>query len=420
MTTYGPGRDREAAPRPVGVLSTADADLDRAAVDFGNQTRRRPRAVLFPATAADVAEIVRYGRMAGIRVVPRGAGHTVDGQALTRDGIVVDLSTLCAVGAPSGRLLSVESGARWRAVVAATLPLGLAPPVLPDYLDLSVGGTLAAGGVGGASHRHGCVADTVADLDVVTPAGDLVTCSPTRDPALFDAVRGTQGAHGVITRATLSLVQVATTVRRHRLTYTDLDAFLADQRRLVDSPRFDHFVGQAVRTDGSWRYVIEAAGPAEASPAGLAAVAVESGSCAYRDFVHRLDPLVDQARATGSWQRDAHPRANVFLPGRHAAATIAGVLRDLAASDLGPGGSVLIYAIPTARLAAPRMPKADDPLTVVFGMQRTAPAGDTATLARMRRANAALHVRARALGGASYSHPAAGRISRLAKTTTTS
>ena len=37
----------------------------------------------------------------------------------------------------------VDAGATWREVVEATLPHGRTPPVLTDYLDLSVGGTLA-------------------------------------------------------------------------------------------------------------------------------------------------------------------------------------------------------------------------------------------------------------------------------------
>jgi cytokinin dehydrogenase len=65
----------------------------------------------------------------------------------------------------------------------------LTPPVLADYLRLSVGGTLTVGGVGAMTARHGLQADNVLELDVVTGRGDLLTCSPERHPDLFDAVR---------------------------------------------------------------------------------------------------------------------------------------------------------------------------------------------------------------------------------------
>lgn len=82
----------------------------------------------------------------------------------------------------------VQAGARWSEVLKATPPLGLTPPVLTDYLELSIGGTLSADGLGGATHRHGAQVDTIGELEVVTGAGDRVACSPTRHADLFRAV----------------------------------------------------------------------------------------------------------------------------------------------------------------------------------------------------------------------------------------
>ncbi len=58
------------------------------------------------------------------------------------------MTRLRTVRRVDGDRVTVEAGATWREVLAATLPHGLAPPVLPDYLDLTIGGTLAVGGVG--------------------------------------------------------------------------------------------------------------------------------------------------------------------------------------------------------------------------------------------------------------------------------
>ena len=84
--------------------------------------------------------------------------------------------------------VEAEAGARWSSVLGATLPLGLTPPVLTDYLELSVGGTLSAGGVGGASPHYGAQVDNVLELEVVTGAGQRVVCSPAQAPELFYAV----------------------------------------------------------------------------------------------------------------------------------------------------------------------------------------------------------------------------------------
>jgi hypothetical protein len=412
--TGAPGPGVVAVPELDGVLSTRDSELTAASADFGNRVHHRPLAVLRPGSAADIAAIVRFGRGCGLAVVPRGSGHSVDGQAQIRGGIVVDMSSLAAVHSCGPDGISVDTGATWSAVVAATLARGLVPPVLPDYLELTVGGTLAAGGIGGASHRYGCQADNVRDLEVVTPDGELIACSPTRNADLFDAVRGTQGEHGIITRATLELMPAPSAARRYLLSYSDLGAFLADQRRLIANQRFDHLLGQARHAGrAGWEYLLEAVRtytpPQEPDDRALlddlshdrrSETAETSG---YADFLHRLDPLVADLRSTGSWQQDPHPRCNVLLPGRHAEAIISGELSGCEPADIGEGGSVLIYAIPTARLAAPQMPKAQDPVTVVFGVQRTAPLGDPGTVERMRRANAELSATTKLLGGAGYS-----------------
>jgi FAD/FMN-containing dehydrogenase len=59
-----------------------------------------------------------------------------------------------------------------------TLAHRLTPPVFTDYLELSVGGTLSAGGIGGTSPRFGGQVDNVAELEVVTGAGERMVCSP--------------------------------------------------------------------------------------------------------------------------------------------------------------------------------------------------------------------------------------------------
>jgi cytokinin dehydrogenase len=421
VSTIGPGV--VAVPPLAGVLSTASADLAAAARDFGNHVHHRPVAVLRPRSAVDIAAISWFGRSCGLAVVPRGTGHSVDGQAQADGGIVVDMTTLADVGEVAPDRVSVAAGARWSTVLDATLPNGLAPPVLPDYLELSVGGTLAAGGLGGASHRHGCQADNVHELVVVTPDGVLVGCSPSRNADLFDAVRGGQGQHGIITRATLTLVPARSSARRYQLPYRELGPFLADQRRLIQSGRFEHVDGRA-RPDGrsGWTYLLDAViafdPPHEPADRPLlndlrhdrGAETIDTGS--YRDFLHRAAPVEARLRATGSWQHHPHPRITLLLPGRHAESIIGDALQGLPPDDIE--GGVLIYPVPTARIASPHVPKARDAVSVMFSVPRTAPPDEPATLDRMRLANHALRTTAERLGGVSYGSPPAPRPLRAA------
>ena len=60
--------------------------------------------------------------------------------------MVVDLSTQAAVHEVNPADALVEGGARWIDLLQQTVPQGLTPPTLVDFLELSVGGTLALGG----------------------------------------------------------------------------------------------------------------------------------------------------------------------------------------------------------------------------------------------------------------------------------
>jgi FAD/FMN-containing dehydrogenase len=66
-------------------------------------------------------------------------------------------------------------------VAKVTFEKNLTPPVMPDAMMLTVGGTLSVGGIGETSYRYGAQVDNVVELDVVTGAGELVTCSPERN-----------------------------------------------------------------------------------------------------------------------------------------------------------------------------------------------------------------------------------------------
>lgn len=91
----------------------------------------------------------------------RGHGHSIYGQTLVKGGIVIQMSTLSkARNLPGARVLA-DAGCSWGAVLEETLKEGATPPVIPDYLGLSVGGTLSIGGISPTTYRYGSGGDTV-------------------------------------------------------------------------------------------------------------------------------------------------------------------------------------------------------------------------------------------------------------------
>jgi FAD/FMN-containing dehydrogenase len=174
---------RDLSAQPFGATAWLDGDYlvddtSRIAVatDFGGAVRRVPQAVVKARTAEDIGRVVAYANGRRIKIAMRGQGHSLSGQALIDDGIVVDSTALNAVEYASDDTLDVGAGALWGDVAKATLARGRLPPVMPDAMMLSVGGTLSVGGSGEAGFRFGAQVDHVRALDVVTGAGALVSC----------------------------------------------------------------------------------------------------------------------------------------------------------------------------------------------------------------------------------------------------
>src|SRR5262249_13747243 len=93
--------------------------------------------------------------------------------------------------------------------------------------------------------------------DVVTGTGQLVTCSASFEPELFQMTLAGLGQCGIIVRARLRLAPAANFIVTHALTYSDLDAFLADQARLAESGAPDLLNGRLNKTSqGMWEYVL--------------------------------------------------------------------------------------------------------------------------------------------------------------------
>ncbi|GHE06259.1 FAD-binding protein [Streptomyces alanosinicus] len=394
------------------ALDTRPETLHEAAQDFGHLVRAEPLGVLRPRSAAEIAALLEFAGPRGIPVSVRGGGHSMYGQGQAGGGIVLDLRALNRVGPVADGQVTVQAGALWREVLAATLPHGRTPPVLTDYLGAGVGGVLSAGGLGGAGHRHGLVADQVLELEVVTGAGEHRVCSPDRDPELFHCVLAGLGQCAVLVAVTLRLVPAPTRIRRYCLYYADLTRYLTDQRRLAEEQRFAYLEGQA-RPAGAqgWQYMIEAVAPhAGTYPPddatlldGLAhdPAAVETEDLEHGEFARRVDTDEEVLRATGEWHHP-HPWLNLLLPQDSAESVVRAVLADPAFADLRDTGLVLLYPLLSDRLRAPLFRRPPGRVLYLLALLRTGEPGSPEKAAAMVAANRAAYELARAQGAVAY------------------
>lgn len=416
-----------------GELSFSVADRAAAAQDFGGIRHQRPLAVLRPASIKDVARIVSFARSAGLHVAARGRGHSTCGQAQAQDGIVVDMSSLAQVSGVTGRRLDAEAGATWKDVLEASLERRLMPPVLPDFLGLSVGGLIALGGIGYQTCRYGTVVDHIDRLTVVTGTGEVVECSRETSADLYHAARGGLGQFGIVVRARLRLIAAPRFIRFSRYIYTDVAPLLADLRRLArgSGQRFDTIcafgitnetaivrdvMGEAAR--GLWfppwttrrLFVLQVGrycrSKGEADD-GRAPDALHSVPGVRHVWTERFGDFADRAsghlvywKRAGLWEAP-HPWLNVILSGAAAAQWLPGVLQSL--DPLDPAdGPIMIYPV-VRRRSVPsmlRMPASAYALRV--DVLRSVPRGGARVIDALMRANRRAYAACVRLGGVQY------------------
>ena len=161
-------------------LRTDPEALKLASTDYGHVSREIPSAVLYPSSPNDVVTLIKTANNAPapFGVSARGQGHSVGGQAMVQNGVVVNMTALKAhrtgagvvVGGDptSGFYADVGGEQLWAEILHATLERGLAPAAWTDYLYLSVGGTLSNAGISGQTFRYGPQISNVQELDVIT------------------------------------------------------------------------------------------------------------------------------------------------------------------------------------------------------------------------------------------------------------
>jgi FAD/FMN-containing dehydrogenase len=193
-----------------------------AATDFGRIVSRPPEAVVETRSEEEALAALDAARECATPVAMRGAGHSIAGQSTCAGGIVLHHRPRPGQGIRllEGDRAEVAAGCRWRDVERALAGAGRSVPVLADYLDLSVGGTLSVGGYGADSVRHGAQVHQVERVRLILPEGRAVWCSRDQNTELFRYSLAGLGQIGILDRVVLRTVPhrrfVGLFAREHR------------------------------------------------------------------------------------------------------------------------------------------------------------------------------------------------------------
>lgn len=194
--------------------------------DFGGTLRGVPTVVVRATCEADVLATLAVCRERRIPLVVRGAGHSCGGQALVDGGVVL---WNCA-DAPDARLgehedaheVDVAGRTTWNGLEAFLGARGRSCVVLPDHLDLTVGGTSSVGGYGVRSVAWGSHVDRVRSIRLITPDG-AARWLPADDPLARHALAGLGGL-GIIERVRMPTLPSRPAVRWCTRTFASLSA----------------------------------------------------------------------------------------------------------------------------------------------------------------------------------------------------
>ena len=140
---------------------------------------------------------------------------------------------------PDARTAEVAGMCTYEDLVAATLPYGLSPLVVPQLKTITLGGAVSGLGIESASFRNGMPHESVLDLDILTGAGEVITASPRSHEDLFRAFPNSYGTLGYAVRLRIALEPVDAYVELRHVRYDALPELVETMTAVVEEGAFD-------------------------------------------------------------------------------------------------------------------------------------------------------------------------------------
>jgi FAD/FMN-containing dehydrogenase len=141
---------------------------------------------------------------------------------------------------PASRTADVAGMCTYENLVAATLPHGLTPLVVPQLKTITLGGAVSGLGIEATSFRNGLPHESVLELDVLTGTGEIITITPDSAHAeLFAGFPNSYGTLGYATRLRIELEPVCSHVALRHVRFGDFDELCAAVGQIMTDQRWD-------------------------------------------------------------------------------------------------------------------------------------------------------------------------------------
>ncbi len=202
-----------------------------------------PDAVSFPESAEDVRTLLGYARGQRVQLIPYGGGTSVVGHinplgefgpaltvSLRRMNQLLDLDT-------ESHLATFGAGVNGPEIEAQLSEMGFTLGHFPQSWEYStLGGWIATRSSGQQSYFYGRIEDMFRSASIETPTGPLsipATPASAAGPDLRQAILGSEGRLGLITRATVRVRPKPETEQFHGAFFPDWQAGIAAARAIA-------------------------------------------------------------------------------------------------------------------------------------------------------------------------------------------
>jgi FAD-linked oxidoreductase len=176
--------------------------------NWAGNVAARPVRTVAPASAGELAEVLRAAAADGLTAKAVGSGHSFTSAAAT-GGVLIRPERLTAIRSidRAAGTVTAEAGVQLRHLNAALAAEGLSLTNMGDIMEQTVAGATSTG-THGTGRDSGSIAAQITALEIVTADGSVLTCSADERPEVFAAARVGLGALGVISAVTFAVEPV--------------------------------------------------------------------------------------------------------------------------------------------------------------------------------------------------------------------
>ena len=181
------------------IIRPADPEYDASRAIYNAMHDRHPALIIRARDVADVVAAVNFARDHELLLAVRGGGHSIPGFSTCDGGLVLDLGSMNSVYVNAeNHTVRAGGGCTLGDLDNATHAFGLAVPG-GTVSTTGLAGLTLGGGMGHLSRSCALSCDNLVSAEIVTAAGEILSCDDNNHPDLFWAIRGGGGNFGVVT-----------------------------------------------------------------------------------------------------------------------------------------------------------------------------------------------------------------------------